>query len=161
MKLLKTIVWLSALLPVSALPVWAQVEKVAMRTTGISCGVCAVVSEINFKRMGGVDKVTISLSQEAILISYKPGATFSPQGIREVLQPLKVGVAQFQISARGRVRERGGKRCFVAGQDTFLIAPAANSPAIPPDTPVLIEGILNDRRDPMEVKILNFKLLKP
>ena len=37
-----------ALLLASTLPVSAQVEKVAMRTSGISCGVCAVVSEVNF-----------------------------------------------------------------------------------------------------------------
>src|SRR5215470_3920168 len=99
-----------------ALPGWGQVEKVAMRTTGISCGVCAAVSELNFRRLGGVEKVDISLAKEAIMLTYKPGAAFDPRGIREVLRPLEVGVVQFQISARGRVQEQGGKRLFVAGK---------------------------------------------
>jgi copper chaperone CopZ len=152
---------LSALLLVSSVPGWAQVEKVAMRTTGISCGVCAAVSEISFKRIPGVDKVNISLSQEAIMLTYKPGAAFDPQGIRKVLKPLEVGVVQFQISARGRVQEQNGKQFFIAGKEKFALAAAANNSAIPLDTPVSIEAILNDHTHPMEVKILNFKPLHP
>ena len=158
MNLRKPTLLLSALVLAPAMPVLAQVEKVAMRTTGISCGVCAMVSEINFKRIPGVDKVTISLAKEAIMLTYKPGAAFDPHGIREVLRPLEVGVVQFQISVRGRVQEQGGKRYFMAGKDRFVLA---GSSTIPLDTPVLVEAILNDRLDPMEVKILTFKLLHP
>jgi hypothetical protein len=146
---------------VAVTPALAQVEKVAMRTTGISCGLCAGLSELYFKRMGGVDKVAISLSQEAIMLTYKPGAAFDPEGIRKILEPLKVGVVQFQISARGRVQEQGGKRVFLAGKNKFVLAAAASVPAIPLGTPVSIEAILNDRVAPMELKILNFKPLQP
>ena len=158
MNLRKKTSLLSWLVLAPAMPALAQVEKVAMRTTGISCGVCAMVSEVNFKRIPGVDKVTISLAKEAIMLTYKPGATFAPHGLREVLRPLEVGVVQFQISARGRVREQGGKRFLMAGKDRFVLA---GSSTIPLDTPILIEAILNDRVDPMEVKILTFKLLNP
>jgi len=151
---------LTALLLAPTLPVCAQVEKVAMRTSGISCGVCAVVSEVNFKRMPGIDKVVISLSQEAIMLTYKPGAVFSTKAIRDVLEPLKVGVDQFQISARGRVQEQGGKRFFIAGKDRFILTTTASVPPIPSDTPVLIEGVLNDRVQPMEVRVLNFRPLQ-
>jgi copper chaperone CopZ len=133
------------------------VEKVAMRTTGISCGVCAAVSEVNFKRIPGVDKVKISLSQEAIMLTYKPGATFSTRQIRDVLKPLDVGVTQFQIGARGRIQEEGGKRFFVAGSDRFLIAADSRETGAPSNAPIRIEAILNDRAEPMEVKILNFQ----
>ena len=51
-------------------PLWSQVETVAMHTTGISCGVCAAVSEISLKQMTGVDRVAISLAKEAIIIAY-------------------------------------------------------------------------------------------
>ena len=65
---------MKSLLPLLAsLPLLAQVDSVEMRTTGISCGVCAMVSEFQFRRMAGVDKVTISLAREAIVIFYKPG----------------------------------------------------------------------------------------
>jgi len=131
-----------------------------MRTTGISCGLCAGLSEIYFRRLPGIDKVAISLSKEAIMLTYKPGATFDPQAIRKVLAPLEVGVVQFQISARGRVQELAGKRFFTAGKGKYALAAAANAPPIPLDTPISIEAILNDHLDPMEIKILNFKPLK-
>ena len=152
--LLQVVVLLS-----STMPLLAQVEKAAMLTTGISCGVCAAVSEINLKRIPGVDRVAISLAKEAIIISYKPGAAFSPRLIREVLQPLEVGVVQFQISARGFVQGQDGKRFFMAGKDRFVLVPAGDAP-LPHDTPVLIEAILNDRLEPMELRILSFKPLK-
>jgi hypothetical protein len=151
---------LSALVGWSAVPGWAQVEKVAMRTTGISCGICAGLSEIYFKRMPGVDKVTISLSKEAIMLTYKPGAAFDPPGIRKLLQSWEVGVVQFQISARGRIQEQGGQRFFLAGKDKFMVASSAKAPEIPAGTPVSIEAILDDHANPMEVKILNFKPLQ-
>lgn len=142
------------LLAVLATPVSAQVEKVAMRTTGISCGVCAGLSEIYFRRMPGVQKVDISLKNEAILLTYKSGAKFDPAAIRKLLDSMQVGVKQFQISARGRIREQNGQRMFVAGKDTFLVT---NDPGIAPETPVAIEAILNDHAQPMEVRILNSK----
>ena len=64
---------------------------------------------------------------------------------------------QFQISARGRVQEQGGKRFFVAGKDKFVLAAAGNPSGIPAGTPISIEAILNDRVDPREVRILNFR----
>lgn len=125
-----------------------------MRTTGISCGICAGLSEIYFHRVPGVDHVKISLSQEAILLTYKPGATFDPKVIRDVLAPLKVGVVQFQISARGEIRQEDGKAMLVAGKDKFLLLTEPNSPAAPLDTPVHLEGVLFDHARPMELRIL-------
>jgi hypothetical protein len=159
MKLRRWKFLLSLLIIVPVMPVSAQVEKVAMRTTGISCGICAGLSELSFRRVPGVDRVSISLSKEAIMLSYKPGATFDPAGIRRILEGWKVGVIQFQISARGRVEEQGGKKLFKADKDEFALTASATSPAIPSNTPVIIEGILNDRSHPMEVKVLNFKPL--
>ena len=135
----------------------AQVEKVAMRTTGISCGVCAAVSEVNFKRIPGIDKVKISLSQEAIMLTYKHDSVFSTQQIRDVLKPLDVGVLQFQIGARGQIQQEKGQRVFIAGRDRFLVANDARSAGAPMSTPIRIEAILNDRVEPMEVKILDFQ----
>ena len=140
-----------------ARPGMGQVEKVAMRTSGISCGVCAAVSEVNFKRLPGVDQVKISLSQEAIMLTYKPGAVFSPRQIRDILRPLDVNVTQFQIGARGRVVEENGKPFFAAGRDKFLIAADGKFAELPRNATVFIEGILNDKAQPMEIKILDFK----
>jgi copper chaperone CopZ len=138
----------------------AQVEKVAIFTSGISCGVCAAVSEVNFRRMQGVDKVSISLAKEAVILTYKPGASFDPRGIREILKPLDVQITRLQISARGRVQEESGKRFLIAGKDRFVLAPAANIAAVPLGSAVLVEGIVNDRVDPMEMKILGAWALK-
>jgi hypothetical protein len=158
MKLGRQIVLLGALALASAVPALAQVDKAAMRTTGIACGVCAMVSEVGLRKINGIDKVTISRSNEAIMIAYKPGAAFLPAEIRKVLEPLNVGIAQFQISARGRVEDQGGKLFFVAGRDRFVLTPpAANAPKVPTTGLVSIEGVLNDRRNPMELRVLAVK----
>jgi hypothetical protein len=145
----------------SAGSAFAQVERVAIRTTGISCGTCAAFSEIYLRRLAGVDTITISLSTEAILLSYKSGAAFQPKEIRDVLKRTDVGVLQFQISARGRVQERGGSRFFVAGKDRFVLAAAPNTPQVPSDTAVVIEATVDDHTDPMELKVMTIKRITP
>lgn len=148
-------IWrLYALAILLAVAAKAQVEKIAMRTTGISCGLCAGLSEIYFRRLAGVDKVKISLSTEAIMLTYRPGATFDPEAVRKILEPLKVGVVQFQIGARGQVLENGGKRFLIAGRDKFVLLDAIDSPPLPLNVPVRIEGILFDRASPRELKVL-------
>jgi hypothetical protein len=156
MKLYKQFLLL-AVLATMALPAMAQVERVAIRTTGISCGTCAAVSEIYLKRLPNVDKVAISIKNEAVMVSYKAGSTFQPKDLRDVLKKTEVGVTQLQISARGRVQDQAGKRFFVAGKDKFVLISGSNSTQIPLDTPVSVEAIVNDRVDPMELRIMTFK----
>src|SRR3989475_9098175 len=117
MNLYKHIAALGALTVITALPAAAQVEKVAIKTTGISCGTCAAVSEFYLKRLPSIDKINISLKNEAVLVSYKPGASFQPKELREVFQKTDVSVTQMQISAQGRIQEQAGKWFFVAGKD--------------------------------------------
>jgi hypothetical protein len=143
-----------------AAPSAAQVEKVAMRTTGISCGICAGLSELYFHRLQGVDKVKISLSQEAIMLTYKPGAKFDPHAIRKILEPLKVGVEQFQIGVRGQVHETGGKRILDTGTEKFVLLDAIDSPEVPAGLPLHLEGNQFDRDNPMEIKVLKFEALQ-
>ena len=158
MKFQQTLLLL--LLLTVALPAAAQVEKAAIRTTGISCGTCAAVSEFYLRRLPSIDKISISRKNEAVMVSYKPGATFQPKDLREALQKTDVGITQLQISARGRVQEQAGKRFFIAGKDRFLLVSAPNIPQLPSDTPVLIEAVVNDRTDPMELRIMTYKPLQ-
>lgn len=159
MRLCKKIALLLGLALASATPALAQVEKTALQTPGISCGTCALIAELNLKRLAGVDEVTISRSKEAVLISYKPGATFDPDGIRGVLEPLGVGIARVQISARGRAQGQGGKQFFVAGRNKFAVVAAAKAPPIPSGTLVLIEAVVNERSAPMELTAMTVKPL--
>lgn len=159
MKPYKQIALLCGLALASTQPLLAQVDKTAMRTPGIACGACAAVAEINLRRLAGVDKVAISRGNETVVISHKPGATFHPAAIREVLEPLGVAIAQVQISARGRVQEQDGQRFFVAGKNKFAVVAAANAPKIPSGTLVLIEAVVNDRADPMELTVMTVKPL--
>ena len=57
--------------------------------------------------------------------------------------------------------DRSQTRFFVAGKDKFLLTAAANAPKVPSATSVTIEGILNDRQSPMELKVLAFKPSAP
>src|SRR5207302_3846631 len=157
MKLQSQFLLLPALLMALASPAVAQVERVAIRTTGISCGTCAAISEFYLRRLPSIDKVNISLKNEAVMVSYKPGSAFQPKDLREIFQKTDVAVTQMQISARGRVQEQAGKRFFVAGKDKFLLVSAANTAQLPSDTPISIEAVVNDRTNPMELRIMTFK----
>src|SRR5437763_10733842 len=157
MNVYRQLLALCALIVITALPAFAQVERVAVRTTGISCGTCAAVSEFYLRRLPSIDKVDISLKNEAVMVSYKPGSSFQPKDLREIFQKTDVAVTQMQISARGRVQEQAGKRFFIAGKDKFLLVSAANSPQVPTNTPVAVEGVVNDRVDPMELRVMTVK----
>jgi hypothetical protein len=146
-----------AVMAAVALPAMAQVEKVAIRTTGISCGTCAAVSELYLKRLPSVDKVAISMKNEAVMVSYKAGSTFQPKDLRDVLKKTEVGVTQLQVSARGHVQDQSGKRFFIAGKDKFVLISGANSAQIPLNTAVSIEAVVNDHVDPMELRVMSFK----
>jgi|SRR5579862_8785937 len=148
---------LLAVMAAMALPAMAQVERVAIRTTGISCGTCAAVSELYLKRLPNVDKVVISMKNEAVMVSYKAGSTFQPKDLRDVLKKTEVGVSQLQISAKGRVQDQSGKRFFIAGKDKFVLIAGSNSAQIPLNAAVSIEAIVNDRVDPMELRVMTFK----
>ena len=160
MRLHKRILPLLSVALVSAIPVFAQVEKAAMKTTGISCGTCAAVSEIYLRQLSGIDKINISLSKEAIMVSYKPGAAFQPKAIRDALKKTDVGVVTLQISARGRIQDQAGKRIFVAGNDKFALQSSPESLRLPLNTPILVEGVLNDQVEPMELKVMTFQATK-
>src|SRR5712691_10239100 len=159
MNLQKQFLLVSALVVAAVAPGIAQVEKVAIRTTGISCGTCAAISEFYLRRLPSIDKVNISLKNEAVMVSYKPGSAFQPKDLRDIFQKTDVTVTQMQISARGRVQEQAGKRFFIAGKDKFLLVSAANTTQLPSDTPVMIEAVVNDKTDPMELRIMTFKPL--
>ncbi len=87
------------------------------------------------------------------MVLYKPGAAFRPRDIRDALKKTDVGVTQFQISARGQVQQQNGKRLFIAGKDVFMLVPSTGL-SVPADTPLVLEGILNDQTSPMELKVL-------
>ena len=157
---LKTPFFASLLVLGAGIPAFAQVEKVAMRTTGISCGMCAAVSEVYLRQLPSIDKIKISLSNEAVMVSYKPGAGFQPKELRDALKKTDVGIVQFQISARGRIQEQEGKRFFVAGKDKFLIARTAGGVQMAADTPLLIEATVNDHQVPMELNVMTAKPLQ-
>jgi hypothetical protein len=97
------------------------------------------------------------MKNEAVMVSYKPGSTFQPKDLRDVLKKTEVGVTQLQISARGHVQDQAGKRFFIAGKDKFVLISGSNSAQIPLNAAVSVEAIVNDRVDPMELRVMTFK----
>jgi len=150
---------LCALLLASAFPALAQVERAAMKTQGISCGVCAAVSEVYLRKLASIDQITISKKNEAVMVSYKPGSSFQPKDLRDALGKTDATITSMQISARGRVQEQAGKQVFIAGKDKFVLVSAPTSPQVPKDTPILIEAVVNDRATPMELRVMSVKPL--
>jgi hypothetical protein len=113
--------------------------------------------EIALRRLDGVNKIHISIRDQRFEITYKPGATFQPEDIREAVARAEVDVLRFRINARGRVHEEGGNRIFIAGKDNFLLV---DSPKIPSERPISIEGTVDDFAAPLRLTIVQFKPLK-
>ena len=113
--------------------------------------------EIALRRLEGVDKISISISEQRFQITYKSGASFQPWELRDAVAKADVEVVRFRIAARGRVYEEGGKRFFVSGKDKFLLVA---SPKISSEGPVSIEGTVDDSAEPLQLKVLQFKPVK-
>src|SRR4029077_18143167 len=113
--------------------------------------------ELYLKRLPNVDKVAISMKNEAVLVSYKAVSTFQPKDLRDVLKKTEVGVTQLQVSARGHVQDQAGKRFFIAGKDKFVLISGTNTTQIPTNAPVSVEAIVNDGVDPMERRVMTLK----
>ena len=161
MKLHKQLLMVAALMLWVVLPSIAQVEMAALRTKGIECGFCAAASEITLRGIEGVDKVTISRSQESVMIAYGADAPFEPEEIRGALAPFHVGIEQFQVRARGHIEESGDQRFFIAGEERFLLASSVvKGEKVPSGIPVVIEAVLEDQLSPMELSVLSFKLVE-
>jgi hypothetical protein len=47
----------------------------------------------------------------------------------------------------------------VAGRDRFAISAVPVGLTIPPGVPILVEGIVDDMVNPMQLKILSFRLI--
>lgn len=112
--------------------------------------------EITLRRLDGVDKVAISIEKQLFAVTYKAGTTFQPAAIRQAVAAADVEVIQFHVSARGRVKEKGDQRLFVAGEDRFVLV---DSPQVPVNVLIGIMGTVNDSAAPMEIKVDDFKLV--
>jgi hypothetical protein len=113
--------------------------------------------EIALRRLEGVDKIAISISEQRFQISYRAGASFQPADIRDAVAKAAVEVVRFRITARGRVLDESGKQFFVGGKDRFLLVA---SPQFPSAAPISIEGTVDDSAEPLRLKILQFKSVK-
>jgi copper chaperone CopZ len=151
-------IWLLLFLavPVGA-PAIAQVNKVTADAKGITWPSCAAVMEIALRRLDGVDKIWISISEQRFQVTYKAGASFQPQDIRGAVAKAGVEVLRFRITARGRVHEEAGKQFLVAGKDKFLLVA---SPKMPSKGSISIEGTVDDSAEPLQLQISQFKPLK-
>ena len=113
--------------------------------------------ETALRRLDGVEKISINMPKQKFQVSYKPGSSFLPRGIRDAVGKAGVTVVQFQITARGHVQAEGTKRFFIAGKNRFSLV---DSPQIPPDKPVSVLGTVDDAAEPFLLKVTEFKLLK-
>src|SRR5437016_12566326 len=107
--------------------------------------------EIALRRLEGVNKISISRSEQRFQVTYKSGARFQPWDIRDAVARAEVEVVRFRITARGRVHEEGGERFFVAGKDKFLLVA---SPIISTEGLISLEGTFDVSAQPLQLKLL-------
>ena len=113
--------------------------------------------ETALRRLDGVDKISISVSEQKFQVTLKRGSAFQPADIRAAVGKAGVKVVRFRIAARGRVEEQDGKRYFLAGEDKFILA----VPVKIADGSMAIEGTVDDGATPWQLKILKSKPLPP
>ena len=114
--------------------------------------------EIALRRLDGVDKVTISIQQQALAVTLKPGSSFDPRGIRDAVAQAEVSILRFYVEARGRVEQKGDERYFVAGKDRFLLVA---SPEVPVGEPIWVNALVDDTTVPLQMKVNEHKPLEP
>lgn len=114
--------------------------------------------EIALRRLDGVDKVTISIQQQALSVTLKPGSRFDPRGIRDAVAQAGVSILRFHLEARGQVEQKGDERYFVAGKDRFLLVA---SPDVPVGEPIWVNALVDDATNPLQVRVNEHKPLKP
>ena len=114
--------------------------------------------EIALRRLDGVDKVTISIKQQALSVTLKPGNSFDPQGIRDAVAQAGVSILRFHVEARGQVEQKGDERYFVAGKNRFLLVA---SPDVPVGEPIWVNALVDDATNPLQVRVNEHKPLKP
>src|ERR1044072_2463079 len=105
------------------------------------------------RRLGGAEKISISVMEPKLHVTLMHGPASHPAEIRAAVGKAGVKVVRFRISARGRVEAHGGKRYFLAGEDKFLVA----GPGKIADGPVVIEGPVDDAAAPWQLKIIESK----
>lgn len=107
--------------------------------------------EIAIRRLEGVTDVSISMRTKLVEVTYKPGSSFQPRGIREAAAQAGATVVELQIVARGRAEVDRSKRYFVAGRNRFSLI---DSGALPMGKTVSVTGTLDDSATPFKLKIL-------
>ena len=96
------------------------------------------------------------MNTNIVQVTYNPGASFQPQGIRGAVAQVDADVVELQITARGRIEVQGSSRFFVAGKDRFLLT---NSDSIPAGAALSITGTVDDSQKPYKLKIVQSKPL--
>ena len=133
---------------------FAQVDTVEILTSGISCGVCAAVSEVQFRRMEGIGNVTISLPKETITLHYKPDALFSAKEIERVLEALKVHILRMRMDARGYLETGlGGKMLLVARRTRIPVRFREGTETIQLGTQLFMQGQITGSGETLEYKV--------
>src|SRR3990167_4481278 len=114
--------------------------------------------EIALRRLEGVHRVSISISNQTFEVIYRPGASFRPADVREAVGQADVSVVSFYVRARGQVQQEAGQRFLLAGKDKFLLVDADK---LPLGTHLSIVGSVNDSSMPYELKVAEFKPVAP
>jgi hypothetical protein len=123
------------------------VAKVLAHVRGITCPTCGAVAEVALRqRLPGVAAISISQSQQTVVVEFAQGASaFSSAVLRDAVDDAGIEVLAIQIDACGVVEETPGQRWFVAGANRFALDDGGGTPA---GRPVCVSGSLNDGSTP-------------
>jgi hypothetical protein len=123
------------------------IAKVLAQARGITCPTCGAVAEVALRqRVPGVAAISISQSQQTIVVEFAQGAgVFSPSVFRDAVDDAGIEVLAFEIDACGVAEETLGQRWFVAGTNRFALDDGGAAPA---GRLMCVSGWLNDQSTP-------------
>lgn len=90
---------LIALLLTTAVTAQAQINKVSLQASGLTCSMCSKAVKNALEGVSFVDKVQVDIKNQQYNLSFKEGATVDLDALNKAVQDAGFSVASFKVTA--------------------------------------------------------------
>lgn len=81
----------------------AQVEKVELAVSGMTCNLCAYGVEKNLKRQKGVESLVSKLEEQLIIVTAKRGESLDIRKLVKAVRDSELDVRELKVAVSGRL----------------------------------------------------------
>ena len=105
-----------------ALQMQAQVSKVNLQASGLTCAMCSRAVYTALSKVPFVDKVTANIEQSSYDLSFKPGSQVDYDALSKAVEDAGFSVAHLKVTARfANVKVQNDAHVLVNNQDFHFI----------------------------------------